>query len=87
VPVQEHRFHPVRKWRFDWAFPHVRLAVETEGAVWVSGRHTRGAGYIKDMEKYNMAQEMGWIVLRYQTGKIDYAQVKRVYENRLKHFA
>lgn len=64
-PVLEHRFAPPRRWRFDVAFPHKMLAVEIEGGAWVNGRHTRGAGFIKDMEKYNAATLLGWRLLRY----------------------
>lgn len=64
---REFRFHPVRKWRFDFAWPEKKVAIEIEGAVWTGGRHTRGAGYVKDCEKYNAAAELGWVVLRYTT--------------------
>ena len=30
---REYAFHPVRKWRFDFAFPSVKLAIELEGGV------------------------------------------------------
>lgn len=63
-PEREYRFHPVRKWRFDYAWPTYMVALEVEGAVWVRGRHTRGSGFLKDMEKYNTAASMGWLVLR-----------------------
>ncbi len=63
--VTEHRFHPVRRWRFDLAIPIYRIAIEIEGGVWTRGRHTRGAGYLADLEKYNEATAMGWSVLRY----------------------
>jgi very-short-patch-repair endonuclease len=62
--VYEYRFHPVRKWRFDVAFPKQRVALEIEGAVWTQGRHTRGKGFSGDMEKYNTATQMGWQVYR-----------------------
>jgi hypothetical protein len=29
----EHKFHPVRKWRFDFAFPPQMVAFEFEGGV------------------------------------------------------
>jgi hypothetical protein len=64
VPVTEHKFHPTRKWRFDYAFPDSMVAVEVEGGVWTGGRHTRGAGFIADMEKYNTALLHGWRVYR-----------------------
>jgi very-short-patch-repair endonuclease len=60
----EFRFHPTRKWRFDYALVEKRIAIEVEGGVWVKGRHTRGAGYIKDMEKYTEAAIRGWCVIR-----------------------
>jgi very-short-patch-repair endonuclease len=47
----------------------MRIAVEIEGAVYTQGRHTRGAGYLKDCEKYNEAQMLGWTVLRYSTSQ------------------
>ena len=63
-PVAEYRFHDLRRWRFDYAWPDWKIALEVEGGVWTGGRHTRGAGYLGDCEKYNEAQLLGWIVLR-----------------------
>lgn len=63
-PVQEYRFHPVRRWRFDYAWPDLLVALEVEGGVWTGGRHTRGSGFKGDMEKYNTATVLGWRVLR-----------------------
>lgn len=63
-PVLEHRFSPPRRWRFDYAWPHVKVALEVEGGVWTGGRHTRPSGYSNDCEKYSEAAVQGWIVLR-----------------------
>lgn len=63
--VQQYAFHPTRKWRFDFAYPEHKIAIECEGGVWRGGRHNRGGGFIKDTEKYNAATVMGWRVLRY----------------------
>lgn len=63
-PHREYRFHDTRKWRFDYAWPEHSLAVEQQGGVWMRGRHSRGAGQVKDFEKLNTAQLMGWRVLQ-----------------------
>jgi hypothetical protein len=64
TPVAEHRFSPPRRWRFDYAWPEQKVALEQEGGVWVRGRHTRGKGYLGDLEKYNCAAIAGWAVIR-----------------------
>lgn len=33
-PETEYKFHPTRKWRFDIAFPSVKVAVEIEGGIY-----------------------------------------------------
>jgi uncharacterized protein (UPF0128 family) len=63
-PQKEYRFHDKRRWRFDYAWPKKKIAVEYEGATWSRGRHTRGKGYSNDCEKYSWAAVMGWTVIR-----------------------
>lgn len=67
VVVKEHVFHWTRQWRFDYAIPELKVAVEIDGAVWSYGRHNRPEGYINDLEKLNTAASMGWLVLRFTT--------------------
>lgn len=62
--VKEYKFHPTRRWRFDYAIPKYKIALEVEGGVWTGGRHIRAQGFLGDMEKYNMATLMGWRVFR-----------------------
>jgi hypothetical protein len=64
MPTAELRFTPVRRWRFDWAWPRQRVALEIEGGVWTGGRHTRGKGFLGDIDKYNEAQRLDWKVFR-----------------------
>jgi very-short-patch-repair endonuclease len=62
--VVEYKFHPIRRWRFDFAWPDLHVALEVEGGTWQKGRHTSGVGFEKDCEKYNEAACLGWTVLR-----------------------
>lgn len=64
IACPEYRFDRVRKWRFDYAWPDQRVALEVEGGVWTRGRHTRGSGYAKDLEKYSEAAAQGWRLIR-----------------------
>lgn len=69
-PEREWRFHETRKWRFDYAYPEKKIAMEVEGGVFTGGRHTFGGGFEKDAEKYNSAALMGWLVLRFTPAMI-----------------
>lgn len=70
-PLEQYKFHPERKWRLDFAFPDELVAVEIDGGIFAAengeeaGKHARGAGRCKDMEKRNAAAELGWLVLNY----------------------
>ena len=68
---KEYKFHPERKWRFDYAIPFLMVAIEIEGGLWVKGRHITPRGYLSDMEKYNSASILGWRVLRYAPNQTD----------------
>lgn len=61
---QEFRFHKTRMWRFDYAIPEHKIAIEVEGGVWTGGRHTNPQGFMGDIEKYNQAALLGWRVFR-----------------------
>ena len=61
--VPEYRFCADRKWRFDYAWPAARLALEVQGGIWTQGRHTRGAALQKEWEKLNTAAALGWRVM------------------------
>lgn len=63
--VEELKFHPVRRWRFDWAIPSLKIAIEYEGLISKKSRHTTIKGYSNDTIKYNEAGKHGWTVLRY----------------------
>lgn len=79
APKKEYKFYAERKWRIDYAFPDIKLAIEIEGGIWNNGRHNRAKGFIKDMEKYNKLTELGWRLLRYQPSNIDFDQIVKTY--------
>ena len=61
----EYKFLPNRKFRFDFAIPDKKIAIEYEGLISRKSRHTTIKGYSNDTEKYNLAAINGWCVLRY----------------------
>ena len=83
-PQKEFLFHRRRKWRFDLAWPDLLIAVEVEGGIWVGGRHVRGEGYEADCEKYNEAQLMGWMVLRFTPGMIKRGKAGAIIEKAIR---
>ena len=62
-PLEQYRFHPTRRWAFDFAFPWAMVAVEIDGGQWAphGGRHNTD----EDREKLNQAAAMGWKILRF----------------------
>ena len=81
--VKELQFHPDRKWRFDYAFPSRKIAIEIDGAIWTLGRHNRPRGYLNDMEKLNTAASMGWLVLRFSTDERFFLSTRRLISDAL----
>lgn len=78
--VKEYRFYSKRKWRFDYANVENMIAIEIEGGVWNYGRHVRGYGYIKDIEKYNTAISLGWKVFRFTYEHLNKKNIKKTME-------
>lgn len=70
APVRQHRFHKIRRWRFDFSWPELMVAAEVEGVVYFGrargiGRHQSRKGIASDCEKYNTALSCGWKVYRF----------------------
>lgn len=61
--VPEHKFHPVRRWRMDYAHIERMICLEIQGGLWITGRHNTGAGMTKDIEKFNAATLLGWTLI------------------------
>jgi len=63
-PEREYKFLKDRKFRMDFAWLEHKLFLEVEGGVWIGGGHTHPTGFVKNMEKYNLAATHGWRLLR-----------------------
>lgn len=72
-PRTEYLFHPARRWRFDFAWPELGIAIEYEGLFADDekneensgkSRHTTPAGYEGDCRKYSAARALGYFVVR-----------------------
>lgn len=67
MPTMQHKFHPRRKWRFDFSWPAQKLAVELQGGSFIGGGHNRPVQQQKDYEKQRAAVALGWRVLPFNT--------------------
>lgn len=80
--VRELKFHPSRKWRFDFAWPSIMLFVEIEGGFgkFSKSRHASKEGFEKDQIKYNEATLMGWRKLAFTGGQVNRGEAVAVIE-------
>lgn len=69
--LREFKFSTERDWRFDFAWPDARVAVEIEGGTKGRSRHTQHAGFKDDCVKYNTAAMWGWCVIRLTPDMVD----------------
>ncbi len=86
-PVKEFVFHPTRKWRFDWAWPEHKIALEIDGGLFMNGRHSRGKGREEDYVKDFNALLLGWRVVRVSTGQmktVGFCWVKSLFDAQVK---
>ncbi len=78
-PVRQYKFHSKRKWRFDFAWPEFKIAVEIQGGSFTFGGHNRGFSQSRDFEKHNAATILGWKVLYFNTKMINLVDTGMVY--------
>jgi very-short-patch-repair endonuclease len=81
APAREFRFHPKRRWRFDFAWPIWKVAVEVDGGIYSRGRHVRGSGFERDAEKRNAAVLAGWRVLHFTPRQVKSGNAVRTIES------
>jgi hypothetical protein len=61
-PICQHRFAQCigREWRFDFAWPAHKIALEVQGGIWIKGAHADPKAILRNMEKQNYAALLGW---------------------------
>ena len=69
----QHMFHPTRKWRFDVAWPELKIAIEVQG---FGPQHNSKKGMENDCEKHNAAILLGWRILYYMNKHINPPHLK-----------
>ncbi|MBM7070892.1 hypothetical protein JQC92_02400 [Shewanella sp. 202IG2-18] len=67
---QEYKFHDIRRWRLDYAWPQIKVALEVHGGVHTNGRHNRGKGFTEDRVKMNTAALEGWLIIEATTEQV-----------------
>lgn len=64
--VRQHRPFEGSRMAFDFAWPNrtTPVLVEVQGGIYSGGAHVRPKGVLRDMDKANRANVLGWCVLQ-----------------------
>jgi very-short-patch-repair endonuclease len=60
----EEKLIPKRNFRFDYVHKESKVAIEINGQIWVKGGHSSGKGLLRDYEKLNLVQSLGYTVFQ-----------------------
>lgn len=82
-------FHETRKWRFDFAWPELKIAVEYQGINWQpksdeKSGHQSISGLIRDCEKFTEASLAGWTLILITAESVNSGQAVGWIERALK---
>lgn len=78
VDVWPEFYFSERLYRMDYAIPYdrsgneIKIAIEVQGGIWAKGNsgHSSGTGIKRDMDKSNLAQSLGWVVLKIEPSEL-----------------
>lgn len=73
-PVEQYIFHPTRKWRFDFCWPHHKLALEIQG---YGPGHTSPMSMRNDADKNNAAVQLNWRVIYFTAFHLDPIRISK----------
>lgn len=81
APELEYVFHPTRRFKADYAWPAQKLIVERQGGLWAKEgtrakkAHTMPLAILRDYEKANLAQLVGFTYLQFTPSQLDSGEV------------
>ena len=82
--IPEFRFCE-RRWKFDLALPDRKIAIEINGGIFAyQPSHHSIKGILRDMEKLNEAQILGWKVLQFTPEQVKDGSARLTLERLLK---
>jgi len=71
----EFRFHEGRQWKADVYLPDLKLLLECDGGLYRGG-HKRGGALEDDYMKQNVAQMLGYRLLRFSNQQVQRGEAK-----------
>ena len=78
IPIQvQHPFHPTRQYRFDFAFPEIKLAIEMQG---YGPGHAAFKEMYSDYVRHNEAVKLGWHILYFMQPHIKDENLEKTLE-------
>lgn len=89
APELEYVFHPIRRFKADYAWPVEKLIIERQGGVWAKDgtrakkAHTEPLAILRDYEKANLAQLAGYTYLQFTPDQLDSGSVIETLKIRL----
>lgn len=90
LPECEVTFAPPRRWRADYLWRAALVIVERDGGIFMrtaktgQGAHSLPTNILRDMEKGNAAQLLGYVYLRYTPQQLDSGEVLAVLKDILR---
>ena len=53
-----------RRYKYDYVHLESLTCIELQGQIWHKGGHNTGSGLMRDYEKFNLAQQLGYVVFQ-----------------------
>jgi hypothetical protein len=69
-PIFEYHFLKGRRFRFDYCWPKLKVAIDQDGGTWIRGHHANPKQMGVDREKSNLAALHGWRFFRFTPAQI-----------------